>query len=88
MLDFLRMRSVKEAPIKPGQIVLLRADFDIPLKEGKILNDFRLKAALPTIKFLLEKKAQIIIISHLGRPGGKVVENLRLKPISQWLQEI
>lgn len=87
VLNFLKMRSISQVDIKPGQKVLLRSDFDVPLAKGKIIDEFRLKAALPTIEFLLRKKAQIIIISHLGRPGGKVVESLRLDPITQWLRK-
>lgn len=81
------MRLIREAEIKPDQKVLLRTDFDVPLKRGQIVDDFRLKAALPTIKFLLKKKVKIIIISHLGRPEGKVVENLRLEPVTKWLRQ-
>lgn len=81
------MRSIKEAKIKPGQTILLRAGFDVPLREGKIVDEFRLQAALPTIEFLLKKKAKIIIISHLGRPKGKVVKNLRFNPIVRWLRK-
>jgi len=86
VLDFEKMRSVKAAKIKPGQTVLLRTDFDVPLKENKIVDEFRLKAALPTIKFLFKKKVKIILISHLGRPRGKVEKTLRLNPIAHWLE--
>lgn len=85
--SFVRMHSIREAKIGLGQTVLLRSDFDVPLKDGKIVDDFRLKAALPTIKFLLKKGAKITIISHLGRPGGKVIETLRLDPVAQWLRK-
>lgn len=81
------MKSLKKAKIKPGQTVLLRTDFDVPLVKGKINNDFRLKAALPTIKFLLAKKVKIIIISHLDRPGGKTIKSLSLAPVANWLGE-
>lgn len=85
--SFVRMHSIREAKIGLGQTVLLRSDFDVPLKDGKIVDDFRLKAALPTIKFLLKRGAKITIISHLGRPGGKVIEALRLDPVVQWLRK-
>ncbi len=81
------MRTIQAAKIEPDQTVLLRADFDVPLQKGKILDEFRLKAALPTIKFLLGKKAKIIIISHLGRPQGRMVAGLRLDPMAQWLKK-
>ena len=69
--------------------VLVRCDFNVPLaqKRGIILDDFRIKQTLPTIEYLIEKGAKLLLISHLGRPGGKVVENLRLTPIQNRLME-
>lgn len=82
------MKAVQEAKIKSGQVVILRSDFDSPLTwENEIADDFRLKAALPTIKLLLKKKAKIILLSHLGRPQGKVVKEARLAPIAEWLEK-
>ena len=80
------MKSVKEADVL-GKKVLLRGDLDVPLKNGEVVDDFRIKAALPTIKFLVEKGAKTIIIGHLGRPGGKVVEGLRLDSVAGKLSE-
>ncbi len=81
------VRSVKKANLKKGQKVLLRTDFDIPLKGNEeIIDDFRLQASLPTIKFLLQKEAKVILLSHLGRPEGKIVEELRLTPVAKWLR--
>lgn len=71
-----------------GKRVLVRCDFNVPIKEGKILDDFRIKTALPTIKFLVEKKAKIILISHFGDPEGKVVEELRLDPVAKHLEKL
>jgi len=62
--------SIKEIENLEGKKVLLRLDLNLPIKDGKILDDFRLKKALPTINFLIEKKAKVIILSHIGR-GGK-----------------
>ena len=81
------MRSLIKIQTKPGQRILLRSDFDVPLKKTEVFDEFRLKAALPTIKFLLKKKARLIIISHLGRPGGKIVEKLRFDPVARWLSK-
>ena len=68
--------------------VLVRADFNVPLnKNGVIEDDFRIKQAIPTIDYLRKKKAKTILISHLGDPQGKVVENLRLTPIKKKLEE-
>jgi phosphoglycerate kinase len=68
--------------------VILRVDFNVPLNGQTITDDTRIQAAIPTIKFLLENGAKPIIISHLGRPKGKVVEELRLNPIAQRLEEL
>jgi len=68
--------------------VLLRCDFDVPLSNGVILDDFRIKKSLPTISYLIGKGAKIILIGHLGRPEGKVIESLRLSPIAERLSEL
>ena len=70
-----------------GKRVLLRVDLNVPLKDGSITENSRIEKVLPTINFLIKKKAKIIIISHLGRPKGKVVPGLTLKPISKKLSE-
>ncbi len=68
--------------------VLVRCDLNVPLdKEGNILDDFRIKKTLPTVEYLIEKGAKVILMSHLGRPEGKVVESLRLTPIQNRLME-
>lgn len=71
-----------------GQRVLLRADLDVPMEDGKVSDDSRLKAALPTINFLVEHSAKIIIAGHLGRPEGKVVPELKLAPVAHRLAEL
>ena len=65
--------------------VLLRVDLNVPMKNGAITETSRIKKIIPTINFLLEKQAKIIIISHIGRPKGKVLEGMSLKPISEKL---
>jgi len=68
--------------------VLVRCDFDVPVDEkGNILDDFRIKQALPTIKYLIEQKAKVILMGHLGRPGGKVVPELKLDKVAEKLAE-
>lgn len=67
------------------QKVLLRADFDVPVSNGQIVDDYRILAALPTIEFLLKRKAAVIIASHLGRPEGTFISNLSLRPVADRL---
>lgn len=67
--------------------VLVRCDFNVPIENGKVIDDFRIKKTLPTINFLKEKKGKIILISHLGDPNGKD-KKYTLKPIAKYLSEI
>lgn len=73
-----------------GKRVLLRVDFNVPQNDqnGEITNDERIRAALPTIRKLIEKNARIIIMSHLGRPAGKVNEKMRLDKVAERLSEL
>ncbi|SFH52630.1 phosphoglycerate kinase [Tindallia magadiensis] len=72
-----------------GEKVLLRCDFNVPLdKERKIVDDSRIQASLPTIKYLLENNASVILMSHLGRPKGEPKKDLTLKPIAEKLENL
>ena len=71
-----------------GKRVLMRVDFNVPLQDGAITDDRRIRAALPTIEYLLEKGATVIAMSHLGRPKGQVVEDLRLTSVAARLSEL
>ncbi len=82
------MRTLHDLSFE-GKRVLLRAEFNVPMKDGQIMDDRRIKAALPTIKAILEDKAQqLVIIAHAGRPKGKVVPELSLRPVAKRLGEL
>nr|WP_306976354.1 phosphoglycerate kinase [Alkalibacillus salilacus] len=68
-----------------GKRVFCRVDFNVPMSKGEISDDTRIQAALPTIMYLIQNGAKVILASHLGRPDGEVVEELRLDPIAQHL---
>ena len=81
------MRNIKDEPDLNQKKVLLRLDLNVPLNNGKIIDTTRIDKILPTIKFLLKNNAKIIILSHVGRPKGKVVNELSLKPICDSLKD-
>lgn len=68
-----------------GRRVLVRCDLNVPLEKGRITDDLRIRASLPTLENLLERGARLAVCSHLGRPKGKVVDDLRLRPVGERL---
>ena len=71
-----------------GKRVLVRCDLNVPLKDGHITDDMRIRAAVPTLEALLEMGARVLVCSHLGRPKGEVVEELRLAPVARHLAQL
>ena len=81
------MKHIKDHENLEEKIVLLRLDLNVPLKKGEITDQTRIDKILPTINFLLEKKSKILVISHVGRPKGKVNKDLSLKPICENIEK-
>ena len=79
-------KSIKDFDFSEKK-VLVRCDFDVPIVNGTILDDFRIKESLSTIKYLLDNKAKVILMGHEARPNGSVIESLRLTPIQKKLEE-
>ena len=83
-MDKLTIRDLDAA----GKRVFVRVDFNVPLEDGKITDDSRIQASLPTIRALLAQGAIVILASHLGRPDGKVQDSMRLRPVAERLSQL
>jgi len=92
----MKIKSIKSIKNLKNKTVLVRCDFDVPLKketrdkrqETRITDDSRLRAAVPTIKYLLAKGAKVVLMGHLGRPGGKFVKEMSLSPVKNRLEKL
>ena len=71
-----------------GKRVFVRVDFNVPIRDGKISEDYRIRRTIPTIDYLIERKAKVILGTHLGRPEGITISDLSLKPIQIRLSEL
>ena len=76
----MKLRTIDTLDVE-GKRVLMRVDFNVPLKEDRVTDDTRIRAALPTMVELLKRGARLVLCSHLGRPDGQVVDKLRLEPL-------
>ena len=80
-------KGLRDLDLK-GKKVLLRAEFNVPMKDGKIINDTRIRAELPTIQYILEQGASILIMTHLGRPKGQPVPEMSVEPVAGHLSQL
>ena len=80
-------RSLTDYPLA-GKRALVRVDFNVPLEGGRVVDDTRIRAALPTIQYLLDHGCSVVLMSHLGRPKGQVVDELRMAPVAARLSEL
>lgn len=85
---WMNKKTLRDVDVK-GKRVLMRVDFNVPIKEGKVSDDTRITAAIPSIKYCLDQGASLVLMSHLGRPkGGKVESDFSLKPVAGRLSEL
>ena len=80
------LRTLEDLGDVAGKRVFVRVDFNVPLEHGQVADDFRIRAALPTLRELLDRGAALVLGSHLGRPKGRETDELRLAPVGDRLE--
>ena len=84
---FQMKKTVKDIDVS-GKRVLVRCDFNVPMKDGRITDDIRITSALPTVKYLMDNDARVILMSHMGRPKGEAKPEFSLKPVADRLSQL
>src|SRR5690606_312425 len=79
--------TIRDVPVH-DKVVLVRVDYNVPLKDNKISDDLRIRASIPTLRFLQQQGAIIVVMSHLGRPDGRVTPSLSLEPVARHLETL
>ena len=83
----MQLNTIKEADLK-GKRVLIRVDFNVPLKNGVVTDNTRIRAALPTVKYILDQGASLVVMSHFGRPKGQKNPDFSMAPIAKEFEKL